>query len=227
MTKLLLFDIDGTLTRQSGDSDSAHVLFEKYGISYDTKYNINFEGYTMYSILKRKLESCGFENPEKEERFFEALQHFQEVFRNGTSKKKIEAIEGVRELLERLRREDVILALLTGNERNYAKAKLERVDFWKYFSFGAFGGKHEHREDLVPAALKEAKKHTGKNFGAENTFIIGDTLKDISCAKAHNIPVIAVATGSVSYKTLLDAKPDYVFETYTDNIDEIVSLLAK
>src|SRR5476649_728895 len=58
---------------------------------------------------------------------------------------------GVRELLDALaRRDDVYLALLTGNYETSARMKLERFDLWRYFTCGAFGDDAPHRNVLVP-----------------------------------------------------------------------------
>ena len=47
---------------------------------------------------------------------------------------------GVRELLDALApRDDVYLALLTGNYETGARLKLEYFDLWRYFPCGAFG----------------------------------------------------------------------------------------
>src|SRR5262245_60812146 len=47
---------------------------------------------------------------------------------------------GVRALLDALStRDDVYLALLTGNYEAAARAKLEYFDLWRYFACGAFG----------------------------------------------------------------------------------------
>ena len=61
---------------------------------------------------------------------------------------------GVRELLDALApRDDVYLALLTGNYEAGARLKLEYFDLWRYFSCGAFGDDAPHRNGLVPKAL--------------------------------------------------------------------------
>ena len=61
---------------------------------------------------------------------------------------------GVRELLDALApRDDVYLALLTGNYEAGARLKLEYFDLWKYFPCGAFGDDAPHRNVLVPKAL--------------------------------------------------------------------------
>ena len=56
---------------------------------------------------------------------------------------------GVRELLDALAdRDDVYLALLTGNYEAAARVKLEYFDLWRYFACGAFGDEAPDRNGL-------------------------------------------------------------------------------
>ena len=50
-------------------------------------------------------------------------------------------------------RDDVYLALLTGNYEGGARLKLEYFDLWRYFRCGAFGDEAPHRNGLVPKAV--------------------------------------------------------------------------
>src|SRR5262245_20663900 len=53
---------------------------------------------------------------------------------------------GVRDLLDALAaRDDVYLALLTGNFEAGARVKLEYFDLWRYFACGAFGDETHDR----------------------------------------------------------------------------------
>src|SRR5260221_6958482 len=62
---------------------------------------------------------------------------------------------GVRELLDALiDRDDVFLALLTGNYEAGARLKLEHFDLWRYFRCGAFGDNAPDRNMLMTRALE-------------------------------------------------------------------------
>ena len=65
---------------------------------------------------------------------------------------------GVRELLDALAaRDDVYLALLTGNYESGARLKLEYFDLWRYFRCGAFGDDAPDRNGLLPKALARGR----------------------------------------------------------------------
>jgi len=115
----------------------------------------------------------------------------------------MELLPGVLELLESLAdRPDVTLGLLTGNWEAGARIKLSRFGLNRFFPFGAFGSDATDRDDLPPVALERAAEHTGQAFRPEEALIIGDSVHDVGCARAHGIPVLAVATGRTAAKEL-------------------------
>ena len=93
---------------------------------------------------------------------------------------------GVRPLLDALAsRDDVYLALLTGNYQKAARLKLEHFDLWRYFQCGAFADDAPDRNSLVPKALERirARGRAGR-FDRPTSWSIGDTPHDVACALA-------------------------------------------
>ena len=69
-------------------------------------------------------------------------------------------LSGVRELLNTLKKEGVVMGLLTGNLEAGAWIKLERFGLDQYFSFGAFGaGAAPRRAAVIPATAAEDAQH--------------------------------------------------------------------
>jgi phosphoglycolate phosphatase-like HAD superfamily hydrolase len=127
---------------------------------------------------------------------------------------------GVRELLDALApREDVYLALLTGNYEAGARLKLEYFDLWKYFPCGAFGDDAPHRNVLVPKALATVAARGGPDFAAADAIVIGDTPLDIGCAAHVGARSLAVATGSHSVEELRAAGADDVLQDLADTTE--------
>lgn len=120
-------------------------------------------------------------------------------------------LPGVESLLARLApRPDLHLALLTGNWEQGARIKLSRFDLNRYFAFGAFGSDAIHRSDLPPIALARAADHLGHPIAPQDTLIIGDSIYDVACARDHDIPVLAVATGRTPASALTAAGATWV-----------------
>ena len=125
---------------------------------------------------------------------------------------------GLPSLIHRLRDEtDHTLALLTGNIARGAWIKIEHFGFEGIFGFGAFGDDHHDRNQLGPIAVQRALDHSGSHFAAEDVIVIGDTPKDIACARACDAMAVAVATGRFSAPELQDHKPDVLFDDFTDS----------
>jgi phosphoglycolate phosphatase len=102
-------------------------------------------------------------------------------------------VPGIPELLSWLAgREDVQLGLLTGNYEPVARLKLKHARLGKWFAGapGAFGSDSEDRAAL-PAIARRRAGHVSR----ENTVVIGDTPRDIACARADGVRCVAVTSG--------------------------------
>lgn len=126
-------------------------------------------------------------------------------------------IDGAPDLLEKLAaRPHATLGLLTGNTAGGAASKVRHYGLAAYFAFGAYGCDHPDRNRLGPIALERASSHTGRVFSPEQTWIIGDTPKDIACARVIGARCLAVATGSFSASELAAHGADLVVESLAD-----------
>ena len=106
-------------------------------------------------------------------------------------------VPGIPELLAWLGgRDGVQLALLTGNYEPVAHLKLARAGIGKWFPSGqgAFGSDSEDRTAL-PAIARRRAARAGVPYPREHTIVIGDTPRDIACARADGVRCFAVATG--------------------------------
>ena len=151
------------------------------------------------------------------ERFHEVyLRRLEiEIETPGDSRKGV--MPGIRELLDALSgRDDVYLALLTGNFEAAARLKLEYFDLWRYFRCGAFGDRAPDRNGLLPRAVSTVAACGGPAFAATDAVVIGDTPLDIACAKFSSARSIGVATGLHSVAELQEAGADVVFADLSD-----------
>jgi phosphoglycolate phosphatase-like HAD superfamily hydrolase len=123
---------------------------------------------------------------------------------------------GVRALLDDLStRDDVCLALLTGNFEGGARTKLEYFDLWRYFGCGAYGEDGPDRNSLLAVALERAAA-CGVAAHPARTVVVGDTPHDIAVAAAGGARSVAVATGSYSVEELAEAGADVVLADFSD-----------
>jgi phosphoglycolate phosphatase-like HAD superfamily hydrolase len=104
---------------------------------------------------------------------------------------------GVPDVLQGLSaRGDLRLSLVTGNLEPVARLKLARAGIGHHFpkGQGAFGSDDDDRAALPPIARRRAG--VGRRaWPRERTVVIGDTPRDIACARADGVHVIAIASG--------------------------------
>jgi phosphoglycolate phosphatase len=210
--QLVLFDIDGTLVdcgRQSRPLLAA-ALLEVFGRTGDLD-SYEFSGKTDPRIVSDLMRGAGLAEADIAAGMGAVRAAYLGNVERGLRREEMRVLPGVPELLARLaRRPDVTLGLLTGNWQPAALRKLALCDLGGYFSFGAFGEDGVHRADLVPAALRRAEQHAGRSFPPSRAVIIGDSLEDVECARAHGVQAVAVTTGRTSAEALAAAGADWV-----------------
>ena len=87
----------------------------------------------------------------------------------------------------------------------------------KYFPFGAFGSDLEDRNQLLPVAIERANSFVGQNkFSALNTVIVGDSPRDIECAKTNKVPIVCVSTGGFEKDELALLEPEVLLDDFSD-----------
>lgn len=210
--KLILFDIDGTLLMCGPQVRPlfASALEDVFGTAGDVD-GYDFAGRTDPRIVIDLITAAGV--PEEDVRA--GLPRVREIYlerlERSLERQGMQLLPGVEELLERLAaRDDVVLALLTGNWEPGARIKLSRFDLNRFFAFGAFGCDGVDRSDLPPVALDRAERWIGRRFQPAETLIVGDSIHDVGCARAHGIPALAVATGRTPSAALRAAGADWL-----------------
>ncbi|MGI8904775.1 MAG: haloacid dehalogenase-like hydrolase [Solirubrobacteraceae bacterium] len=197
---LLLFDVDGTLVGAATDAHRDalhHALSTVHGVQ-GTVLPISPAGRTDGEIARMILLAAGIP-PVRIDRDAGAVreQSTRAYARLCPADLSHTVLPGVRDLLRWLSgREDVVLALLTGNYEPIARLKLASAGIGGHFppGQGAFGSDAEDRCAL-PAIARERAGDPGAPYPRERTIVIGDTPRDIACARADGLRCLAVATG--------------------------------
>lgn len=218
MTKLILFDIDGTLvlTGGAGGRAMARAFEDVFGLQHGMA-SISMAGRTDAWIVAQMAASHGLPfTPEIFGRFHDAyVCHLQEEIHKPGPQKGI--LPGVRAVLEALKSHSrAHLALLTGNFERGAQIKLEYFDLWRYFGAGAFGDRTHDRNSLLETALSRVAAVGGPSVSPADTVIIGDTPLDVAVAVAGGAKSLAVATGSYGVEALRESGADVVVEDLMD-----------
>jgi len=227
VTKVILFDIDGTLVLTGGAGVRGMArAFEQLFAVPDAFQTIDVPGRTDSWILAAALALHGVAcDAAGAARFREVyLGHLREELQRPGPRKGM--MPGVDLLLDTLQqRDDVYLALLTGNYEEAARLKLEYFDLWRYFRCGAFGDGALERNGLLPKALTRIRECGGPTVAALDVIVVGDTPLDVACAAAGGARSIAVATGGYDADALRATGADLVLDDLSD-VDRVLSALG-
>jgi phosphoglycolate phosphatase-like HAD superfamily hydrolase len=197
------------------------AAFERvYGVE-DGFASVEFSGRSDLAIITDALAGigiCGDKVREAVRRFKRA--YYQElprlmIDRNGR------VLPGVPSLLEELSQDgDATLMLGTGNFRTSAGIKLRHFGIDRYFRGGGFGDRTGHRPTLVGQGIRAANRIAGKHG---TVFVIGDTVHDVTAAKANGAVAVAVATGVAPRADLEAAGADIVLDT----LEEAMAVIGR
>ena len=225
--KLLLFDIDGTLllTGRAGEHALRLAFKERFGVDDDLS-GISFAGSTDGAIARQMF--AAHDIPPTPENIADLFDGYVHHLARELPQRAGQVLPGIAELLEALHaREDCVLGLLTGNIEKGAELKLSHYGVWDYFEFGAFADDHVDRNKLGPVAHARAVEKHGISFAAEDVYVLGDTPRDIDCARAAGFVAVAVATGSYGKDELAEHRADFLFEDLSDTQGVLAVLLGE
>lgn len=213
--KLVLFDIDGTLLESGGAGTRALNYAFRDVFSVENAFEgIRMSGKTDIEIIKEAMARRDGAHEDKIPPFIEAyLKHLRVEIENPLRRLK----PGVDKAINILNVLDGAgLGLLTGNIEEGARIKLEPFGLNEYFSIGAFGSDNEDRVKLFPIAVERFCCRFRVDVKYKDCVVIGDTPRDIACAKPYGAFTLAVATGSYTATELLTSGADLVMTDLAD-----------
>ena len=241
----VVFDIDGTLLRPGGYLQRAHMgsmataVAQISGISADFRYcggsllvnGHNLAGYTDAGTIDLILRTAGVPAPE-----LPGLRAAIVASMCGLAVAATEGLDSSQELLPgaarlvvELQRLGVLVGLSTGNARVVASCKMGATGLSGLASLGGFGDTHGVRSDVARdavAAVRAAAGGRGQVLSGAGVVLIGDTVSDVSAARAAGVQSVGVATGATQAHELVQAGADLVVLTLEDlSVHDLVELV--
>lgn len=206
---LLLFDIDGTLLLKASREHVAAMhaaLLEVHGVTKPAC--VQAAGRTDVEIARQICVLAGVPAVDFDTRLDELLDQvaarYAELVRGDISERVAPGVPGL--LAELEARGDHVLSLVTGNIEPVARMKLRAAGIGDRFPAGqgGFGSDHEDRTRL-PAIARARAGANGRPHPRADTLVIGDTPRDVACARADGVRCIAVASGPYPAEELVGA----------------------
>ncbi len=217
---ILLFDIDGTLllTGGIGTQSFRQAFSELYGRAPDMSCYSPW-GATDYEIARSLLE---FHFPERAVEHAEVdafLAHYLERFHDALpGDQGFRLMPAALTCLEKMsERSENLVGVATGNLSRAGWSKLERGGLHHWIRFGGFAEDGPERADILRAAEQRGLALAGP--GAHSVWVIGDTPKDISAARAIGARVVAVSTGKFNRDELAPHDPDILLDDLQPLVD--------
>ena len=202
-----LFDIDGTLLN-SRDAVHYHAFHHAVNRVFGLEFRLDgvaVHGNTDVGILRAYLQQAGVAESDWRSRLPQALECMSAEVERQAEQLRAEVCPGIRDLLRRLSSQGKLLGVASGNLERVGWAKLNAADLGGHFSFGAFSGPLETRDDVVAHGIEQAHQLRGPGT---TVCVVGDTPADIRSAHVNGVPAIAVATGIYGVGELMACDPE-------------------
>ena len=228
MTKLAVFDIDGTLTDTSRiDSECfVRVLKEEFGLSGIQENWAAYTHTTNSGIIRQIFQERFNRLPQYDELSW-LKQRFVELLNESydADSSPYAAIPGATTILTRLKNEsDWAVALATGCWKLSALYKLKYAEIEIDNIPAAFAEDGIAREEIYQSAVEKAHYYYGWN-AFEKIVSIGDAVWDVRAAANLNVAFLGIGAGK-SANHLLQAGASCAIEDYSD-YNRFLQLLNK
>lgn len=209
MKKIVLFDLDGTLTDSSeGILNSVRYMLEKKGLPIPDAETLNsFIGPPLTDTLQ---ELYGLTEDEGNA----AVKVYREYY-GEEGIKQLSVYSGIEDVLAKLEKE-YCLVVATSKPEFYAKKIIETTGLARYFS-GVYGadlsGKRSKKTDVIAYALDQLE--------GTSAVMVGDRKFDILGAKANFLRSIGVLYGFGDQQEMIEAEADIII-TAVDELPDAV-----
>ncbi len=213
MNALVLFDIDGTLLRNSGGwhRRALEGAARKVLNLEATLEGVPTSGCLDRDLIRIMLANAGASNALIQRSMQAMIDEAQRIYLSTCPSLRARVTPGSRMLLYRLHRRHVPTGLVTGNLTRIGWHKMESAGLRRYLRYGAFAELATTRAGLVKLAIAQARREGWIDRHAPIS-LIGDHPNDIQAAKANGVQSIAVGTGVIGMDALRKEKPDVLVE---------------
>jgi phosphoglycolate phosphatase-like HAD superfamily hydrolase len=210
-----LFDIDGTLLRDTG---RIHMDSFVPSIRRVTGFEVTLEGIPVHgstdtAILGEACRQAGIPAEILEPQLGAILEAMRQAVAEQRSEMKLLLMPGVEDALRHLTRKGALLGVATGNLETIGWIKIEEAGLREWFRFGGFSDRFPVRAELIAQAARKGRELAGAEA---RVCVVGDTPRDIEAARANFLSVIAVATGKFSFDELLRHQPEVCATSLAD-----------
>lgn len=216
MYQYILFDLDGTLTDPKiGITSCVQYALRAYGIEEPDLDKL--EPFIGPPLRGSFMEFYGFSEEQAEEAIAKYRERFSTVglFEN-------EIYDGIKEMLERLKKEGKKLAVASSKPTVFVTQILKHFSIDTFFDVvvgSELDGTRDKKEEVVEEALRQLLG--GEEAKYRETVMVGDRKFDVQGAKAFSLDSIGVTFGYGGRKELEEEGATYI----VDSVSELENVL--
>ena len=192
-TKLIIFDIDGTLTNSQLEHHAAYLAaFDKLGFK---KLNEDFSSYQHYTdsgiFAEAYFNEYGKKASKQDIKNFEQLH--LEQFKDVLQISRLSEVAGARQFLLDLEDSEWAISFATGSFLPSALVKLDECNIPYKHDVLATASENYKRDKIVLSALKKAADYYGSDFN--KVVVFGDGIWDYKTAQKLGLELIGIGYG--------------------------------
>lgn len=224
----ILWDIDGTLLRAAGAGVRCFVdaLTTITGLPFPTG-DLDMGGRTDPEIARRILQFAGAEGDHDalaDAMLVEIARIYAE--RQVEFAERTKVLAGAAAAIDAFAGRGAVQTVVTGNVRPVAELKLAAAGLAHrlQLDLGGYGSDHLLRAELVRTAQRRIGDAVGQ-IDPERTWVVGDTPRDLDCARAAGVRCLLVATGTNPIEKLAGLGADAALPDLTD-VDRVLAALG-
>jgi phosphoglycolate phosphatase len=228
MKRLLLFDIDGTLTRShNGHVPFNQAILETFGVTGDIRSVIP-DGNTDPMIVSEIFTKGNIRVPDIDDKWQQFSSNLRQCYAQAISSgvTTVRALAGAAQLLQAVAASGILgSSVVSGNLEPMARVKLEAAGLYSYLCRGAYGSDSPRRADLPAIAKRRCQAVSGVSIPLTECIVIGDTPRDLEAARFNHMKCILVATGRYSLEELSICEAELCLPDLTDTAAVLETLL--
>lgn len=216
MKKILLFDLDGTLTDpKEGITKCVQYALKHFGIESETEELMCFIGPPLVDSFKEFYKMSEDDALVAVEKYRERFRDIG-IFENGV-------YVGISHMLSKCKDMGYIIGLATSKPEEFAIRILEKYELAKYFdeiTGSTMDGSRNNKTDVIKEAFARMNI---TECNIDEVLMIGDREHDIIGAKNCGIESVGVNFGYALDGELQAAGADYI----VDSVNELEDLLER
>lgn len=211
-----MFDLDGTLVDSVPDLHAAVVAMQQdlgeleATLEQVTSWVGNGAAVLVKRALSHSVDICENLCNDKFDKAYQLfIKHYHAANGNCAA-----LYDGVHELFEYLNKRNIHIAIITNKPEQFTHPLLEKLNIQAKL---VLSGDSLQEKKPHPAPLLECLKHF--DISSQEAVMIGDSVSDISAAKAANVPSIAVSYGYNHGQCVSTLNADRVIDSLRELIE--------